>query len=329
MACIAPELEILSLGAPQQFRHLALFPLLHPAPRAPFYLTLDEALAQGAAQVTEVSGAARVPELCLVTKGDRPVLLLDGEELIGAKQNRVLNLTVLAPARGELTIPVSCVEQGRWATVSDSFRAAPRVQYAAGRAAKAASVGANLAAGRGAVSDQGAVWANIAGKSARMCFASETNAMADLYQHAAADLDGYLRAFTALPGQAGAVFALAGRVVGLEVLYSPDTFATLLPKLIQSYALDAIEIPGDRSPLPPPDSAVSLLRHVAAAEARESPGIGLGQTLRLETSTTVGTGLLYEAALIHLAAFRTDGDGLRNPSATGSGIQRASRRFRA
>ncbi|MFA5028793.1 MAG: DUF6569 family protein, partial [Candidatus Methylomirabilota bacterium] len=149
------------------------------------------------------------------------------------------------------------------------------------------------------------------------------------YQHAAADLDGYLRAFTALPGQAGAVFALAGRVVGLEVLYSPATFAMLLPKLIQSYALDAVEIPGDRSPLPPPDSAVSLLRQVAAVEARESPGIGLGQTLRLQESPIVGTGLLYEAALIHLAAFRTDGDGPRNASATGSGIQRASRRFRA
>ena len=79
-----------------------------------------------------------------------------------------------------------------------------------------------------------------------------------------------------------AIFALGGRVVGLEVLFSPDTFAKLLPKLVQSYALDAVEIPRDHSPLPPADSAVSSLRQVATAEVREFPAVGLGKTLRLQ-----------------------------------------------
>jgi hypothetical protein len=39
-----------------------------------------------------------VPQLLFINDAMRPVLLLDGEELVGAKQNRVLNLTVLAPA---------------------------------------------------------------------------------------------------------------------------------------------------------------------------------------------------------------------------------------
>jgi hypothetical protein len=33
--------------------------------------------------------------LSAIRLGERPVLLLDGEELVGAKQNRVLNLSVL------------------------------------------------------------------------------------------------------------------------------------------------------------------------------------------------------------------------------------------
>ena len=109
---------------------------------------------------------------------------------------------------------------------------------------------------------------------------------------------------------------------------SPDTFAKLLPKLIRSYALDAIEIPGDHSPLPPADSAVSFLRQVARADVQEFPAVGLGKTLQLQTNGTVGVGLRTEEALVHLAAFRNNGDGRRSPSGTGLGVRRASWRFR-
>ena len=140
---------------------------MHPAPRAPFYLSLDEALGQGTAQVTEVSKGGHVPELLLINRGDRPVLLIDGEELVGAKQNRVLNLTILAAPHSELVIPVSCVEQGRWSAISPEFCASPRVHFAAGRAAKVASVGDCLAEGQGAASDLSEVWRHIAAKAAR------------------------------------------------------------------------------------------------------------------------------------------------------------------
>jgi hypothetical protein len=72
-----------------------------------------------------VSEGGDVPTLRLTSAADRPVLLLDGEELIGAKQNRVLNTTVLVAAHSRLTIPVSCVEQGRWAYKSARTGAPP------------------------------------------------------------------------------------------------------------------------------------------------------------------------------------------------------------
>jgi hypothetical protein len=87
-------------------------------------------------RVTEVSREGSVPDLCLVNDADRPVLLLDGEELRGAKQNRVLNLTILAPARKTIVVPVSCVEQGRWAHRSAAFSSSDHVLYARSRAAE-------------------------------------------------------------------------------------------------------------------------------------------------------------------------------------------------
>ena len=90
MTTIASELESLSIGTPQQFRHLTVFPLVHPTPRAPFYLTLDEALAQGTVQVTEVSKGGHVPELLLINRGDRPVLLIECPRILFPFARRII-----------------------------------------------------------------------------------------------------------------------------------------------------------------------------------------------------------------------------------------------
>lgn len=53
-------------------------------------------------------------QLAFRNRGLDPAFLLDGEELVGAKQNRILNLSILVPGQTSLEIPVSCVEQSRW-----------------------------------------------------------------------------------------------------------------------------------------------------------------------------------------------------------------------
>jgi len=55
------------------------------------------------------------------------ILILDGEELVGAKQNRVVNTTLLIAAASSTVIPVSCVEQGRWDYDSPDFRSELRM----------------------------------------------------------------------------------------------------------------------------------------------------------------------------------------------------------
>src|SRR5215510_968643 len=114
MQIIADTLSRITIGAPVSLGNLTVFPLLNGAGDAADYLTLDEALEKGLATVTEVSESGSVPEVAFVNKGDSSVLLVDGEELIGAKQNRILNLLICVPAHREVKIPVSCVERGRW-----------------------------------------------------------------------------------------------------------------------------------------------------------------------------------------------------------------------
>ena len=104
----------LSPGDPQRHGLLTVVPLLFAGDRGPRYRMAAEAFADGTLQVGEVSHGGSVPNLLVVNGGDKPVLIVDGEELVGAKQNRILNTTVLVREKSELVVPVSCVEAGRW-----------------------------------------------------------------------------------------------------------------------------------------------------------------------------------------------------------------------
>ena len=73
----------------------------------PVYLTLVEALALDGFKVTEISEGGSVPSLRVVNETPHHVLLFDGEELKGAKQNRILNTSILIAAGTALDVPVS------------------------------------------------------------------------------------------------------------------------------------------------------------------------------------------------------------------------------
>ena len=115
-------LEKIKIGKGQSYKNLTLYPLLSDEVIPFDYLTLDEALSQNLIEVVEVNQHGSVPELRVINKSDKMVLILDGEELVGAKQNRIINTTILIPANETVKIPVSCVEAGRWSYDTQFFR---------------------------------------------------------------------------------------------------------------------------------------------------------------------------------------------------------------
>ena len=327
MSIVAECLSQTSLGEPQIHKNLTLFPLMSEGGVEPHYQLLDEALVNGCARVTEVSESGSVAELKFVNECDRPVLLLDGEELVGAKQNRILNLTVLAPARTIIVIPVSCVEAGRWRADSAEFSSANRAHFSRGRARKAAHVTESLRSTGSRRSDQSEVWADISEKAARMDAFSATDAAAALYETHRANLDDYLGAFSATDNQSGALFAINDEVVGLDLFDSPATLASLLPKLVQSYALDAID-GGEKESRPEGASAERLLKDAASATAEHFPAVGEGEDLRLRGERLSGGALVADDRVVHLCVFRLQegGNGFRGNG--GSRLARASLRRR-
>ena len=115
---VADFLSGVRLAPRQAYKSLTLWPLqcgdTARAALTPPYVTLGTALRARTLLVDEVSEGGSVPNVRITNKGDVAVLFLFGEEIRGAKQNRVANATFLVPAKREVVIDVSCVEAGRW-----------------------------------------------------------------------------------------------------------------------------------------------------------------------------------------------------------------------
>ncbi|MGQ0658311.1 MAG: ARPP-1 family domain-containing protein, partial [Chromatiales bacterium] len=304
MTIVAKALEGITLGEPVRHLSLTMYPLLKEAAGEPDYLTLDEALNLGQVEVTEISEAGHVPELKLKNGADKPVLLLDGEELVGAKQDRVINLSILVPAQSTLTIPVACVEAGRWHHNSPRFVASKRTVFAEMRAAKAASVSESLRTSARRAANQGEVWDCIAEKSSRMEALSQTSALADVFGKYESNLESYEKAMKPLAHQAGAVFAINGDSKGVDLFDHPATLAKLLPKLVQSYALDAIDLAqeADQQPASTTGSATRFLAALKNSAVERYPAVGLGEDLRLSGDCLVGGVLAHQERVVHLCA---------------------------
>ena len=308
MQIIADTLAQIEIGLPVTMGNVTMFPLLNSKEYEQDYLTLDEAFAQGIVTVTEISESGSVPELRFTNKGGLAVLLMDGEELIGAKQNRILNLTILAMAHSELKIPVSCVERGRWSYRSEAFAAAPRAQYAGARAKKMSAVSSSLRESGHRVSDQHQVWQDIDGILCDLAVHSPTSAMSDIYDSYSNDLDESVQAFAAVEGQAGAVFAINGEVIGLDLFDRASTFRKLLPKLVRSYALEALarREATDKSDAPQQAAAHELLSSMSQAKAERFVAIGEGEDVRIQGKNLSAAALVARGRLIHLCGFRMD-----------------------
>lgn len=150
---------------------------------------------------------------------------------------------------------------------------------------------------------------------------SATGAMSDAYAQRRADVDGYRTAFEAQPGQVGAVFAINGRVRGLELFDAAATFAKFLRKILGSYALDAAEEARVCAGLaPPPWAAQAFVDKLASAHAAAFPALARGEDVRLDLPDLAGGALVVDGRVVHLAAFPVE----ERPVEDGAPLRRAS-----
>lgn len=302
--------EELRIGEPDVSGPLAVFPVFGPEPRQE-YVAFSQGRERGVT-VMEVEGGASVNDLVIQNPGDAPVLLYEGEAVLGAQQNRIFDLSVLVAAYAKLTVPVSCVEAGRWDSSRHTEELAPAAQAAHPElrrmkaTRKAGRVEQRLAAAVEARADQNEIWASVASKSVRHDTHSPTGSMHDIYEARRSALEAIRRAIQLHPGQAGAIAAIGGRIEVLDYVSRPDAFAALHGPLVQGYALDALEAVESEAPAIETARGFALLVGDCAV-ARRTESIGLGDEVRFASNGVAGSALAVDGELVQLTAFPGDG----------------------
>jgi len=221
MDAITQCIEALIVGSPQVVEQLVMIPLARGTVQPRTYKVLEEAISDETASVSEVSESGAVPTLLFENKAPQPVLLIDGDTLMGAKQNRTLNISILIAAGTRTEIPVSCVEAGRWSRTSRHFSPSSDHMYASGRSRMMHDVHRSMEAGHGPRADQHEVWGDIDRKMGRMGVRSATRTMTDIYEQRGCSLDAMAGQLKAAPDQVGAIFIVRDRIAGLELFDHP------------------------------------------------------------------------------------------------------------
>jgi hypothetical protein len=291
----------LCIGKPLHHQNLTVFPLSWDHPHEASYILLGTAIEAGQAVVEEVNEGGSVPNLAVTNKADRPILIPEGEILIGAKQNRVVNITVLVAAGVKFIMPVSCVEAGRWRYQSRHFKS----QFCAPpslRNKKLRAIQKNRAAGGRAESDQGEVWSEVDECLKKVHARSETASLTDGFLASEKRLDEYRQQFSLPKDTAGVLVAKGAHVIGMDLFDSPATFQAMWTRLQDAYFFDALGNDRKHRPTGRKPAQAFLDCVIASARPRQS-ALGLGQELEISGDGLIGGALTYSGQLCHLAAF--------------------------
>lgn len=300
---MAEYISNLDLGLINEFKQMTVIPLFHPH-HGPEYLTLKEALDQDLLIITELNEEGRVGELKLKNLAHIPILILDGEEIIGAKQNRVLNTTILVAPETEIPIPVSCTEQGRWSHQTPRFKDSNHIAANRVRRRQAVTVKDNLEKQGTFRSNQRAVWNEINQLSLAAEVNSETRAMKDVYQHLNQDLKEYTQAFPYQEGQKGILVLINGEVAGFEAVSSTRAYKNLHDKLIKSYATDAILKEAEPKEKDKTEEAKKFMEQTKKSEETKHKSVSYGCDHRFEGKNIIGSSLTYKKHVIHSTFFK-------------------------
>jgi hypothetical protein len=263
--------------APIRHGNLTVFPVVaSTSHNTAQFLTLDEGLRSGDVVVSEagairpmvrrrpgqmppqVRQGAQVNQLMLVNNSSRPLLLLAGEIVSGGKQDRVIAKDRIVPAESDpIDLGVFCVEPGRWVESSSTF-------YSKGGMASAmAAPGVRSKAM--ADKDQQKVWSEV-GRTRAAMIASIPQATETVEVQAMQTTTSYAKLMdnkaaqkqvdsVAAPMESdykslikqlrdrnavGVVVAVDGEIIWADMFASTDLLQKYWPKLVRSYAAEAI-----------------------------------------------------------------------------------------
>jgi hypothetical protein len=256
----------------------------------------------GRPYTTSVQSGASVNQLVLINRGSKPLILLAGELVSGGKQDRIISKDRIVPPGAEpLPLDVFCVEQGRWSSgaqfsaaklmVHPSVRekaVADQQQSKVWEAVRNGTTSAGVGAGSGSPASAALpAPPPLSSQALGRVVASEapTQSYKGIYQSSRVENSvepfaevlrrRFARATANMKGESvvGVVVAYGGELAWSDAFASATLFERYWPKLLRSYAVEALARPQTKE-RPSLDDVREFLHPLAGHENIESePGI--------------------------------------------------------
>lgn len=292
-----------NISEPQRHKNLSVFPVSFIQNNSIEFMALDTAIQKGFIKISEVSESGNVNALIVENFSEYNVLMLDGEELIGAKQNRVLNTSIFLGGRSKTQVPVSCVERGRWNYKSQNFETSDRIMSASIKSKKMEDVTLNLKMkmSNDYSSNQGRVWNEIDSLMNRRKKKSVTSAMSDVFESSADEIKDYMQHFQLIENQNGMIITINGKFRGFEYISDKVVFSQYFPKILRGFVIDSLDEIVENFEESDVENCKQYVNNLEKAKQSFFPSIGLGNSFRYEYVDSVAAALVYSDNLIHIS----------------------------
>ena len=294
-----------NISEPLKVGNLAIFGVSSQTNGTEQYLCLPEALDKNLVEIREVSEEGSVNDLSLHNHSSKGLLCVEGEMLSGCKQQRVLNTSVLVSPFTKITIPVSCVEAGRWSWKSNRFSSTEEMYFAKGRANMRDSVFYHSKNYGSKYSNQNKVWEDVDEKLNKMDAFSDTSSVNQAYFSKKERINKIVKLFQIEKSDIGIIYGIGNKIIGGDFFYNNHVFNVYFPKIIRSICLDAFEKNTLRSNLSKKDAQM-LLNLVHQADFEKHKAVSAGEEFRTNDHILIATGLFNKKVSCHFSAFIKD-----------------------
>jgi len=290
-------LKTLRLKEAQLIGNLVLFPVEGDSSSLSLK-TLKEALEEGSCSVKE---KGKVNEAWVKNEADDEIFILEGEELLGAMQDRVSISSRVIPAYYEGPIPVVCVEKGRWSgktsRFSSGFVAHPRL-----RSTISLSLKESLEKGKYKV-DQKLVWREVKRKLTTLKVSSATESLHHSFDEVKDSLYELYSHWEPKDEIGVAAFTPKG-LLCCDIFGSSELFKKEWPSLLMGYALDAWEtrLSGQSGKLEI-DKMKNIWEGIILTELKNKVVYDSTEEKFFEGEGLIGKGCIYKEQLVHIAFY--------------------------
>ncbi|PKL82441.1 MAG: hypothetical protein CVV24_10110 [Ignavibacteriae bacterium HGW-Ignavibacteriae-3] len=273
------------------------------------YMPLGKAAEQNFIKLKEINEGGSVNDVFVINSSDKYVFMMDGDIIIGAKQNRIINTSVLLPPKSKSSIHVSCVEQGRWSNGGGSFKPSDYTAPSSMRMNKNKDVFTNLRSGNEHYADQNRVWESVSENLRDMKVESKTDSLDDVIKEKKEEFDLFADKFSISENCNGIALFHGGDFIGLDLFNSSEVYKEYFPKIIKGIIWELTgkwHTAEDTKESEFKYRTLEMIDKIESQEKNKFKGAGVGEEERFDDQALSGFKLNYQNKLIHLAAFKSN-----------------------